>query len=132
MRGQAVLEAEADEPTWTEDDLEELYDEAPQEEREDIEQALMDNATAAATVDELEIEIDRLKGLEKKAKVVRHSGHDAKWNQLNDILDDPLMIGGDGNRRKLVIFTEFKDTLAYLAERIRTRLGKPSSRFTAA
>ncbi|MBI4704885.1 MAG: hypothetical protein HY744_27590 [Deltaproteobacteria bacterium] len=34
------------------------------------------------------------------------------------------MVDEKGNRRKLVIFTEFKDTLAYLAGRIRTRLGR--------
>ena len=126
LRGQAVMQSE-EELAWTEDDLDDIYDEAPQEEREEVEQALMDNATAAATVEELEIEIERLKGLEKKAKVVRLSGLDAKWNELNSILDNPLMVDEDGTRRKLVIFTEFKDTLAYLADRIRTRLGKPEA-----
>ena len=31
------------------------------------------------------------------------------------------------NRRKLIIFTEAKDTLHYLADKIRTRLGKPEN-----
>ena len=52
------------------------------------------------------------------------SGQDAKWNQLNQILDHPLMTDNDGNRRKLVIFSEFKDTLTYLVRRIRNRLGR--------
>ena len=34
------------------------------------------------------------------------------------------MTDDEGHRRKLVIFTEFKDTLLYLADRIRTRLGR--------
>jgi len=107
-----------------EDDLDDLYDEAPQEEREEVEGRLMDLATAAYTVEELEAEIEILKRLEGHAKAVLLSGQDAKWNQLNAILDDPLMVDEQNNRRKLVIFTEFKDTLSYLAERIRTRLGR--------
>ena len=107
-----------------EDDLDDLYDEAPQEEREEVEGRLMDLATAAYTVEELETEIEILKRLEGHAKTVLLSGQDAKWNQLNDILDNPLMVDEQNNRRKLVIFTEFKDTLTYLATRIRTRLGR--------
>ena len=37
------------------------------------------------------------------------------------------MIDGDGVRRKLIIFTEAKDTLHYLAEKIRSRLGNPEN-----
>ena len=100
------------------------YDEAPQDEREELESKLVDNATAAATIEELETEIRRLHQIEGLARKVVHSGQDAKWNQLNSILDDPLMTDEAGNRRKLVIFSEFKDTVYYLAERIRDRLGR--------
>jgi len=116
-----------DEPALSNTDLDELYDDAPQDEREAVEQALTDNATAARTVEELEIEIRRLTDLEARAKAVRLSRQDSKWNQLNTILDNPLMTDGHGNRRKLVIFTEFKATLGYLADRIRTRLGRPEA-----
>ena len=34
------------------------------------------------------------------------------------------MVDGQGNRRKLIIFTEPRDTLNYLADKIRTRLGR--------
>ena len=34
------------------------------------------------------------------------------------------MIDENGVRRKLIIFTEPRDTLNYLADKIRTRLGK--------
>lgn len=108
-----------DEGIW-----DDAYDEAPQDEREEIEARLVDNATAAATIEELEIEIEHLKELEELARNVVRSGQDAKWNQLNTILDDPLMIDENGNRRKLVIFSEFKDTLYYLAKRIRNRIGR--------
>ena len=108
-----------DESVW-----DEAYDEAPQDEREDLEARLVDNATAAATIEELQIEIERLKQLEELARTVVRSGQDAKWSQLNTILDDPLMIDENGHRRKLVIFSEFKDTLAYLVRRIHNRLGR--------
>ena len=107
-----------------EDLFEEAYDEAPQDELEDLEARLMDNATAAATIDELQIEIETLTGLEELARKVVRTGDDAKWNQLNSILDDPLMVDQAGNRRKLVVFSEFKDTLHYLGRRIRNRLGR--------
>ncbi len=34
------------------------------------------------------------------------------------------MTDADGNRRKLIVFTEPRDTLTYLADKIRTRLGR--------
>src|SRR3546814_10213548 len=54
---------------------------------------------------------------------VLRSGLDAKWTQLNRILDDDLIVDADGNRRKLIIFTEPKDTLHYLVDKVRARLG---------
>ena len=37
------------------------------------------------------------------------------------------MTDADGNRRKLIVFTEPRDTLTYLADRIGTRLGRPEA-----
>jgi superfamily II DNA or RNA helicase len=105
-------------------DPDELEEETPQAEREAIEQQLTDNATASRTIEELAAEIDQLKDLEKLAKQLLTSGQDAKWLQLDAILNDPLMLDQRGYRRKLVIFSEFKDTLSYLAQRIRQRLGR--------
>ena len=104
--------------------VEDIFEDGPQDEQENLEEKLIDNATAAATIEELEIEIQTLIELEALAKAVVRSGQDAKWNQLDSILDNPLMIDSDGNRRKLVIFSEFKDTLGYLTKRIRNRLGR--------
>ena len=58
---------------------------------------------------------------------VLRSGVDTKWSQLNRILDDDLMIDAAGNRRKLIIFTEPKDTLHYLLDKVRARLGNPEA-----
>jgi superfamily II DNA or RNA helicase len=109
------------------EDLDDLYEELPDDEIEELENQFLDHATAAQTVEELQAEILILGQLENLARQVRRSGQDSKWNQLNSILDHPLMIGRDGSRTKLVVFTEFRDTLHYLAERIRTRLGRPEA-----
>ena len=56
---------------------------------------------------------------------LRKSGQDAKWRQLSEILDKPPMVDeATGERRKLLIFTEPRDTLEYLADKIRQRIGK--------
>jgi superfamily II DNA or RNA helicase len=98
-----------------------------QEEVEELEELISTGATTAETVDQLAIEVDTLKGLETMSLDVLRSGQDAKWSQLNRILDDDLMVDTQGNRRKLIIFTEPKDTLFYLADKIRSRLGNPAS-----
>ena len=100
------------------------FDEATEEEIEAVEEQVLDRATAARTIAELETEILTLQRLEGEARRVRSSGTDTKWTQLNAILDHPLMIDLAGNRRKLIIFTEPRDTLQYLAAKIRTRLGR--------
>ncbi|WP_216916466.1 MULTISPECIES: helicase-related protein [unclassified Synechococcus] len=106
------------------DDIENLYEEDTAAEIEETENAFIDNATSAQTLAELEFEIQTLKELEVLSKKVVNAGTDAKWQQLDRILDDPLMVDENGGRRKLVLFTEFKDTLTDLARKIRNRLGR--------
>jgi superfamily II DNA or RNA helicase len=98
-----------------------------QEEVDEIEELISTGATTAETVEQLEIEVQTLKGLENMALSVLRSGQDTKWTQLDRILDDDLMIDSDGHRRKLIIFTEPKDTLHYLVDKVRSRLGKPDA-----
>ncbi len=107
---------------WVDD-----IDELSQDDLEDLEEAISTGVTSAATIEELEKEIETLMGLEALAFRVLRSGNDTKWQQLNKILDDDLMTDSDGARRKLIIFTEAKDTLEYLVEKIRTRLGRPEA-----
>jgi SNF2 family DNA or RNA helicase len=106
------------------DEIENLYEEDTAAEIEETENAFIDNATSAQTLAELEFEIQTLKELEVLSKKVVNAGTDAKWQQLDRILDDPLMVDENGGRRKLVLFTEFKDTLTDLARKIRNRLGR--------
>ena len=101
------------------------YDDAPAEEAEELEEQVMDAATAALTIAELQAEIETLRTLERQAFRVRQSGADRKWEQLAAILqDDENMTGPGGERRKLVIFTEHRDTLRYLHEKITTLFGQ--------
>ncbi len=111
-------------PTYEPEYLDDL-DDAPAEEVEEIEEQIMDGATAALTIAELEAEIETLTGLEATAYRVRQRGTDRKWEQLATIIqDDERMVDGYGQRRKLVIFTEHRDTLNYLWERIGTLFGR--------
>ena len=104
------------------DDFDE--DDYTDEERERMEDEVMDTASASATAEELEREIHILKGLERKADVVRKSGDDRKWEELSRLLqDNEEMFGRDGRREKLIVFTEHKDTLEYLATKLRGLLG---------
>ena len=103
-------------------------DEATAEETEAAEEAAVDLATAANTIAELRIEIARLKELETQAAHVRKLGTDTKWSELSALLQDaPEMKDVGGGRRKLVVFTEHRDTLDYLVERIGTFLGRHES-----
>lgn len=84
----------------------------------------MDRATAARTIAELRIEIVQLEKLEALALKVRRSGTDKKWEELSQLLQNRAEFDTSGSRRKLVLFTEHRDTLNYLAERIRNLIGR--------
>ncbi|HCF05834.1 MAG TPA: RNA helicase [Desulfomicrobiaceae bacterium] len=106
------------------DDLWEAADALLPEDYEDFEEAVVDQATAAQTIQELEAEILILEALEEQARQVVHSGQDRKWDELSRLLQDtPEMHDADGSQRKLIIFTEHRDTLNYLAEKIRSLIG---------
>jgi superfamily II DNA or RNA helicase len=109
------------------DDLDDLDDLAG-DEQEELENEVTDAATAAQTAAELETEIKLLAGLEELARRVRSSGTDRKWAELRDLLaDNDLIRDQAGNLRKIIIFTEHRDTLDYLADRIRGNLGQPEA-----
>lgn len=106
-------------------------DDLPPDEREEMEEQVVDHASAAATIAELEAEIKTLKRLEQMTNEVRMSGIDRKWEELSRLLqDNEKMFGSDGQREKLIIFTEHKDTLNYLASKIRSLLGNEEAVIT--
>ena len=111
----------------TAEDIEDFED-LPENELEEQENEFVDQATASKTVAELQIEIDILKGLEALAQQVIRSGTDRKWDEVSKILsENQLVRDANGNWRKLIIFTEHRDTLNYLQTRIATLLGRPES-----
>ncbi len=124
---EAQLELSGDTEPMTDEDIEELED-APDAEIEAAEEKVLDLATAARTIAELEAEIATLKRLEAVALKVRRSDSDRKWDELRNLLqNNPEIVDADGNCRKIVIFTEHRDTLNYLAEKIRALLGRPEA-----
>lgn len=131
-------------PILESEDVEDLED-APDQEVEDTEEEILDQATAARTIAELRIEIETLKGLETQALTVRRSNDDTKWRELSSLLGEIFSSGGavhtiaepeaaresrkvpppkTSPHQKLVIFTEHRDTLNYLADRITKFLGR--------
>jgi superfamily II DNA or RNA helicase len=125
----ALLSDEPRLPLYSADDLDDL-DDAPDSEIEAAEEQVVDQASAARTIAELEIEIAMLEQLESVALHVRRSGKDRKWDELSQLLQSQEILGATAPRRaatqhqrKLVIFTEHRDTLNYLHNRIRVLLG---------
>ncbi len=128
------------------EDFEDL-EEAPDGEIEAVEEEILDQTTAARTIAELAAEIDTLRRLEALALALRRSGEDRKWRELAKVLgevftrsaiadelaerpDDPAPAPPrptPSPLQKLVLFTEHRDTLAYLESRIRTLLGRPEA-----
>jgi superfamily II DNA or RNA helicase len=106
------------------DDIWDSADDMAPEDYERFEEEVVDQATAAQTIQELEAEIFTLSGLEEQAGQLVHFGLDRKWEELRELLENtPEMMGPDGQRRKLILFTEHRDTLNYLAVQIRGLLG---------
>ena len=142
--GQTALVVTAAVPTLDAEDVEDLED-APDNEVEAAEEEILDQATAARSIAELRIEIETLKGLEGHALAVRRSGTDTKWRELASLLSEIFTPGAVARHaaepaapygagaipplkpsphQKLVIFTEHRDTLNYLENRITTLLGR--------
>jgi superfamily II DNA or RNA helicase len=109
-----------DERVQCENDLDDL-DSA---EQEAIEEQLVDDASASTDTTQLEAEILVLKALEIRARSVVESRKDRKWEELSNILQhDERLQDADGRLRKIIIFTEHRDTLNYLHGRITQVLG---------
>ena len=134
-------------PVLDADAVEDL-EEAPADELDVVEEEILDQATAARSIGELNAEIETLKRLESNALVVRRSGTDTKWRELASLLGEiftPAGIKGQvkeptaeysassipppvpSPHQKLIIFTEHRDTLTYLENRITTLLGRRES-----
>lgn len=105
---------------YDDDDLEEL----DSGQTEQVEEQLVDGLTTAETIEQLDVEIFDLKRLEAAARAVRNSGVDVKWAELRKVLDDAPEVRDGDERRKIIVFTEHRDTLEYLVEKIRGLIGR--------
>lgn len=98
------------------------------EEQEELEEELVDRATAAQTTAELQAEIILLNHLVEMSKTVVASGQDRKWEELSRILQNaPELRDKNDRMRKIIIFTEHRDTLNYLLYKIGNVLGNPGA-----
>jgi superfamily II DNA or RNA helicase len=105
------------------EDIWESDDALSSDDYEHFEEAVVDQATAAQTIAELEAEITSLEALEEQARALVHSGQDRKWDELSSLLQSPALREDNGLQRKLILFTEHRDTLNYLATKIRGLIG---------
>jgi len=112
------------------DDLHELFegDELTGDEQEDLADEVTASASAARSLEELGHEIQTLTRLEELSRRVRDAGTDAKWAELRGLLDEATELRhSDGSRRKLIVFTEHRDTMDYLVHRLGTYLARPDA-----
>lgn len=113
------------EPDFDLDDYDDVDGEMSEEQRETGAEQVMDLATAALTVEELRVEIAVLDDLTRTARRVRNLDEDKKWVELRSILAEQVLHDdGSGSPRKIIIFTEHKDTLSYLYGKISQYLGR--------
>ena len=89
------------------DELEEM-DESDRERLEHILEAV----SLAGNAEDVRIEIAELKELAKQAKAVETSGVEAKLSRLKNLMQEEGFF--DHPDQRLLLFTEFKDTLDYL------------------
>jgi SNF2 family DNA or RNA helicase len=121
-------------PNLSIDDFEDLDEEISEEERARFEEqvdTVVDLATAAQTIPELRAEIAILEDLIRTARRVRLQDNDKKWVELRAIIDEQLLThSGSGDARKIIVFTEHRDTLDYLQAKISSLLGRADSVIT--
>jgi superfamily II DNA or RNA helicase len=128
QRGKLYGKGNGDFPLLSEDQIADIEDEYSSTELEELEEKLVDTSTAATNLTELEAEIIILKDLEEQARQISLYGQDKKWEELSKLLqDNPYMTDANGVRRKLIIFTEHRDTLKYLVARLQKLIGNDDS-----
>ena len=115
-----ILQGETIDQNWSED-IDEDFPGSDLESKE--EEAVNQNFINDRNKEKIEKEIETLKNLENLARRVVNAKEDKKWNALSNLLDSK-QLSSNGKREKLIIFTEHKDTLKYLKDKIYTFLGE--------
>jgi len=96
---------------------EEALEDSPEVERWRKEDELLEKLTSVDTLEELKEEIEKLNELIKLAKEAEKKEVETKLNELKKVMDEEKL---GKNGEKLLIFTESRDTLEYLVEKIRS------------
>ncbi len=97
-------------------DPEEL-EEMEESERERLE-AMLDAVTLAQSADQVHHEVQELLQLADQAQAVEDGGTEAKLSKLKELLQTQGFF--DHPEQRLLLFTEFKDTLDYLVELLKS------------
>ena len=98
---------------YSEEDVEDL----PEEERWELEEELLEKLTSADTLQELKAEIEQLDRLISVARRTERSESETKLQELRKVIEAEDI---SRNGEKLLIFTESRDTLSYLEEKLRS------------
>ena len=107
-----VRTAPPDLPSFDDDELEELED----AERERLER-MLEAVTLAGNAEQVREEIAELLELAEEAKAVETSGSESKLAHLREIMQEEGFF--DRPDQRLLLFTEFKDTLDHLLEQLK-------------
>ncbi|MCD6365621.1 MAG: DEAD/DEAH box helicase family protein, partial [Planctomycetes bacterium] len=94
----------------------EEIEEMEESERERLEE-MLEAITLAGNADQVREEIEELKQLAGQAQAVEKSGTEAKLSQLKNLLHEEGFF--DHSDQRLLLFTECKDTLNYLLEKLK-------------
>jgi len=96
---------------------EEALEDSPELERWRKEDELLEKLTSAETLEELREEIEKLDELIRLAREAEKKEVETKLNELKKVMELEKL---GRNGEKLLIFTESRDTLEYLVEKIRS------------
>ena len=97
-------------------DSEEI-EEMEESERERLE-AIVEAVTLTRNAEQIRAEVQELRRLAEQAHAVQESGSEIKLSRLKALLEKQGFF--DNPDQRLLVFTEFKDTLDYLVERLRS------------
>lgn len=86
-------------------------------ERWKIEQEAIERFTTAKSIEELQQEIDQLTELIRLARLAEKEGTEKKLEELRQVIKNEKL---GSSKEKLLIFTEAKDTLEYLEEKLQS------------
>ena len=95
---------------------EDMIEDEPEAERLRKEEELLERLTAAETREELEVEIQKLNELVRLAHDAERQEIETKLTELRKVMEDKQI---QQRQEKLLIFTESRETLDYLAEKLR-------------